>query len=111
MKLRFKSVEDMEDASLLRRLLENDLPAEEAITIWKGAFPDIAIWSWYGQLVLGKLYNAAEFLNVKNYTNVLNWAKEINNRPAVQRGKMVNKISGNLNFALRERHSNEDFKK
>ena len=45
MKLRFKSVEDMEDASLLRRLLENDLPAEEAITIWKGAFPDIAIWS------------------------------------------------------------------
>ncbi len=72
---------------------------------------DIAIWSWYGQLVLGKLYNAAEFLNVKNYTNVLNWAKEINNRPAVQRGKMVNKISGNLNFALRERHSNEDFTK
>lgn len=45
MKLRFKSVEDMEDANLLRRLLENDLPAEEAITIWKGAFPDIAIWS------------------------------------------------------------------
>ncbi len=71
---------------------------------------DIAIWAWYGQLVLGKLYNASEFLNVKSYNYILNWAEKINKRPAVQRGKMVNKLSGNLNFAVRERHSKEDFK-
>ncbi len=72
---------------------------------------DIAIWSWYGQLVLGKLYNAAEFLNVKSYKNVVKWAEKINERPAVKRGKIVNKISGNPKFQLRERHSVKDFEK
>ena len=70
---------------------------------------DIAIWSWYGQLVLGKLYNSAEFLNVTYYKNVYNWAKKINQRPAVRRGKIVNKISGNEEFRIKERHSKEDF--
>ena len=72
---------------------------------------DIAIWSWYGQLTLGKLYSAAEFLDVSSYKNVLRWAGNINLRPAVRRGKIVNKVSGDPNYQLRERHSSEDFKK
>ena len=70
---------------------------------------DIAIWSWYGQLVLGKLYNSAEFLEVNSYKNVYDWAKKINSRPAVRRGKIVNKVSGNENFRIKERHSKQDF--
>ena len=72
---------------------------------------DIAIWSWYGQLTLGKLYSAAEFLDVSSYKNVLMWAENINLRPAVRRGKIVNKVSGDPNYQLRERHSSNDFKK
>ena len=72
---------------------------------------DIAIWSWYGQLTLGKLYSAAEFLDVSSYKNVLRWAESINLRPAVRKGKIVNKVSGDPNYQLRERHSSEDFKK
>ena len=72
---------------------------------------DIAIWSWYGQLTLGKLYSAADFLDVSSYKNVLRWAENINLRPAVRRGKIVNKVSGDPNYQLRERHSSEDFKK
>ena len=72
---------------------------------------DIAIWSWYGQLTLGKLYSAADFLDVSSYKNVLKWAENINLRPAVRRGKIVNKVSGDPNYQLRERHSSEDFKK
>ena len=64
---------------------------------------------WYGQLVLGKLYNSAELLNVTYYKNIYNWAKKINQRPAVRRGKIVNKISGNEEFRIKERHSKEDF--
>ena len=72
---------------------------------------DIAIWSWYGQLTLGKLYSAAEFLDVSSYKNVLRWAENINLRPAVRRGKIVNKVSGDPSYQLRERHSSDDFKK
>ena len=70
---------------------------------------DIAIWSWYGALVLGRLYDAEEFLDVKTYKNVLRWAKEINYRQAVKRGIMVNKIKGNPSSQLHERHSPSDF--
>ena len=70
---------------------------------------DIAIWSWYGALVLGRLYDAEEFLDVKTYKNVLRWAKEINYRQAVKRGIMVNKIKGNPSSQLHERHSSSDF--
>jgi len=70
---------------------------------------DIAIWSWYGQLVLGRLYDAAEFLDVASYTHVMRWAKEIDARPAVQRGLMVNKVWGPEETQLRERHSAADF--
>lgn len=72
---------------------------------------DIAIWSWYGALVLGRLYGAKEFLDVKSYKNVVEWANLINERPAVKRGRIVNKISGNLDEQLHERHDSSDFNK
>ncbi len=68
---------------------------------------DIAIWPWYGNLVLGNLYDAAEFLDVASYTNVLRWAKAIEQRPAVQRGRIVNRTWGDVSLA--ERHSASDF--
>jgi len=70
---------------------------------------DMAIWAWYGQLVLGRLYNAGEFLDVKTYTQVVRWAQEIAARPAVRRGRMVNKTSGPLELQLHERHDAGDF--
>ncbi|MDA7579709.1 glutathione-dependent disulfide-bond oxidoreductase [Alphaproteobacteria bacterium] len=72
---------------------------------------DIAIWSWYGALVLGRLYGAEEFLDVKSYKNVVEWANLINERPAVKRGRIVNKISGNVDEQLHERHDSSDFNK
>ena len=71
---------------------------------------DIAIWAWYGQLVLGRLYNAAEFLDVKSYVHVMRWAKSIDARPAVLRGRMVNRVSGKPEMQLHERHDASDFK-
>ncbi len=71
---------------------------------------DIAIWSWYGQLVLGRLYDAAEFLDVASYENVMRWAKAIDARPAVTRGRMVNRAFGDdLSMQLHERHDASDF--
>lgn len=70
---------------------------------------DMAIWAWYGALVMGKLYEAAEFLDVASYTNVVRWAKELDARPAVQRGKMVNRAWGDPAGQLRERHDASDF--
>lgn len=70
---------------------------------------DMAIWPWYGVLVLGGLYDAAEFLDVKSYSNVMRWAKAIAERPAVKRGKMVNRSWGEPEEQLIERHSREDF--
>lgn len=70
---------------------------------------DMAIWPWYGVLVLGGLYSAAEFLDVKTYKNVTRWAESIAQRPAVQRGKKVNCTWGEPEDQLAERHSQEDF--
>ena len=70
---------------------------------------DMAIWPWYGALVLGYLYEAAEFLDVKSYTHVVAWAERIAERPAVKRGKMVNRSWGNPEGQLRERHNASDF--
>ena len=70
---------------------------------------DIAIWPWYGALVLGRLYDSEEFLDVKKYENVLKWARKINERKAVKRGIMVNKIKGKLSSQLHERHNSSDF--
>lgn len=70
---------------------------------------DIAIWPWYGGLVLGRAYDAAEFLDVQSYTNIQRWAKQIDARPAVQRGRMVNKVNGAPEEQLHERHDAGDF--
>ena len=69
----------------------------------------MAIWSWYGQLALGRLYNAAEFLDVESYTNLMDWTKKIDARNTVQRGRMVNRVNGELSSQLHERHQASDF--
>ncbi len=70
---------------------------------------DIAIWPWYGGLVLNRLYDAAEFVEAQSYTHVVRWAKEIDGRPAVQRGRMVNRTWGPSEEQLPERHAASDF--
>jgi GST-like protein len=70
---------------------------------------DIAIWPWYGALAKGLLYEAAEFLQVHEYTHVVRWADEIAKRPAVVRGRMVNSSFGPLESQLHERHDASDF--
>ena len=90
-------------------VLDQRLAKENYISGSDYTIADIAIWSWYGQLVLGELYDADKFLNVKIYKNVIEWAKKINYRSAVIRGKMVNRTSGNLATQLHERHSSSDF--
>jgi GST-like protein len=70
---------------------------------------DIAIWPWYGALVLNRLYDAGEFLEVASYKHLTRWAKNIDKRPAVKRGVMVNKSWGELSTQLHERHDASDF--
>ncbi|MFW2545042.1 glutathione-dependent disulfide-bond oxidoreductase [Primorskyibacter sp. 2E107] len=70
---------------------------------------DIAIWPWYGRTVFGESYDAGEFLDVGIYKNVIRWAEDIAARPAVKRGKMVNKTSGDPAEQLHERHDASDF--
>ena len=72
-----------------KQLASNHFLAGDEYTI-----ADIATWPWYGNLVRGVLYDAAEFLEVKSYQNVVRWAEEISNRPAVQRGRIVNRTWG-----------------
>ena len=70
---------------------------------------DMAIWPWYGNLVKGLLYEAGEFLQVQDYTNVVRWTDAIAKRPAVQRGRMVNRAFGEPSSQLHERHEAGDF--
>ena len=70
---------------------------------------DIAVWPWYGAVVLNHVYSAAEFLEAHTYTNVMRWAEEIQARPAVQRGRMVNRTFGPPEQQLHERHDASDF--
>ncbi|MBB2708761.1 glutathione-dependent disulfide-bond oxidoreductase (plasmid) [Rhizobium sophoriradicis] len=87
-----------------RRLAESGYLAGSQYTI-----ADIAIWPWYGGLVKGWTYGAAEFLQVEDYKNVQRWADAIFSRPAVQRGRMVNRTSGEPSGQLHERHDASDF--
>ena len=87
-----------------QRLSKNQFIAGSEYTI-----ADMAIWSWYGQLALGRLYNAAEFLDVESYTHLMDWTKKIDARNTVQRGRMVNRVNGELSSQLRERHQASDF--
>lgn len=70
---------------------------------------DMAVWPWYGSMVKGQAYDAGEFLQVQEYTHVLRWADEIAARPAVQRGRKVNRVTGELANQLHERHDASDF--
>ncbi|SBS34845.1 Disulfide-bond oxidoreductase YghU [Marinomonas aquimarina] len=87
---------------LNKHLVENKYIAGDEYSI-----ADIAIWPWYGNLVLGNLYDAAEFLNVQEYPYVRRWAELVAERPAVQRGIRVNRLQGEDGLA--ERHSSSDF--
>lgn len=87
-----------------RRLAENRYVAGDEYTI-----ADMAIWPWYGGMAKGLLYDAGEFLQVQDYRNVVRWADEIAARPAVQRGRMVNRVMGTLDSQLHERHDAGDF--
>jgi GST-like protein len=87
-----------------RRLADNTYLAGSDYTI-----ADIAVWPWYGGLAKGWLYEAAEFLQVQEYKNVQRWAEAIYKRPAVQRGRMVNRVVGEPSSQLHERHDASDF--
>jgi len=87
-----------------RRLALTEYLAGSAYTI-----ADIAVWPWYGALVEGRLYGAGEFLQVQEYSNVARWANAIAKRPAVQRGRKVNCVSGDPADQLHERHDADDF--
>ncbi|WP_338490750.1 glutathione-dependent disulfide-bond oxidoreductase [Pseudomonas trivialis] len=86
-----------------KRLAESEYIAGDDYSI-----ADIAIWPWYGGLVLGRLYDAAEFLSVHEYTHVMRWAKAIDARPAVKRGRRVNRVFGEVSEQLAERHEAAD---
>ena len=87
-----------------KRLADNAYLAGDAYTI-----ADIAAWPWYGGLVKFGQYGAAEFLAVHEYKNIVRWADAIHARPAVQRGRMVNRLSGEPSDQLHERHDAGDF--
>ena len=70
---------------------------------------DMAIWPWYGALAKGLLYGAGEFLSVQDYVHVNRWTDAIALRPAVKRGRMVNRLTGEPASQLRERHDASDF--
>lgn len=89
-------------------VLDKQLAAHEYIAGDEYSIADMAIWPWYGGLVLGQLYNAAEFLDVQGYSHVLRWAKQLAQRPAVKRGHLVNRSFGD-GAQLPERHSSSDF--
>jgi len=89
---------------LNRRLAESAYVGGDDYTI-----ADMAIWPWYGALAKGQVYEAGEFLQVNEYTHVIRWADEIAKRPAVKRGRMVNRVNGPLESQLRERHDASDF--
>ena len=87
-------------------VLDKQLANNTFITGDDFTIADMAIWPWYGNLVLGNLYSAAEFLDVASYKNVVRWANLILQRPGVQRGKIVNTSWGDVSLA--ERHSAAD---
>ncbi|HPU16781.1 MAG TPA: glutathione binding-like protein, partial [Polymorphobacter sp.] len=89
---------------LNQRLAENRFVAGDDYTV-----ADMAIWPWYGALVKGLVYDAGEFLSVQDYTHVQRWTDMIAERPAVKRGRIVNRVMGDPASQLRERHDASDF--
>jgi GST-like protein len=89
---------------LNRRLAEVPYVSGDEYTV-----ADIAIWPWYGATAKGQTYGAGEFLQVHEYTHVIAWADRIAQRPAVRRGRIVNRMQGDASQQLRERHDASDF--
>ena len=89
---------------LNQRLAQHRFIAGEDYTV-----ADMAIWPWYGAMARGEMYEAGEFLQVHEYTHVQRWAQELFERPAVRRGRMVNRVRGPLSEQLHERHEASDF--
>jgi GST-like protein len=89
---------------LNKRLAEHEYIAGSDYTI-----ADMAIWPWYGALAKGQIYEAGEFLQVQDYTHVVRWTDQIAKRPAVQRGRKVNRTFGDPASQLHERHDASDF--
>lgn len=92
-------------------LLDQELAQKAYIAGDEYSIADMAIWPWYGNLVRGDLYDAAEFLDVASYTNLKRWADEIAARPAVKRGRIVNRLRGEPHDILPERHQAADIDK
>ena len=90
-------------------VLDRHLADNEYMAGSEYGIADMAIWPWYGALALGLLYDAGEFLDVASYTNVIRWTKQIGARPAVKRGRMVNRAFGDPASQLHERHDASDF--
>lgn len=90
-------------------VLDKQLAANKFVAGDEYTIADMAIWPWYGNVVLGNVYNADEFLEASGYKNVLRWAKEVAERPAVKRGRMVNRTFGEPGEQLHERHDASDF--
>lgn len=97
------------EAKRLLDVLDKQLAKHQFVAGDEYTIADMAVWPWYGNVVLGSVYNAAEFLDAQSYKNVQRWAKEILARPAVQRGRMVNRTSGEPHEQLHERHDASDF--
>lgn len=91
-------------------VLDKQLAKHQYIAGDEYTIADMAIWPWYGSLALGRLYDAAEFLQIDDYPNLQRWARELDERPAVKRGRMVNRTWGD-GPQLPERHSSADFAK
>jgi GST-like protein len=89
-------------------VLDRQLAANRYVAGDEYTIADMAIWPWYGWMVLGQLYNAGEFLSVHEYKNVRRWADEIAARPAVQRGRRVNRVFGDPAEQVAERHDAAD---
>jgi len=87
-----------------RRLADHEYLAGESYSV-----ADMATWPWYGQLVVGSLYDAQEFLSVDEYDHIRRWADQISDRPAVRRGRIVNRLWGDDDKQLPERHDASDF--
>ena len=87
-----------------KRLAENEYLGGSEYTI-----ADMAVWPWYGALAKGLIYEAGEFIDGKSYTNVIRWTDQLAQRPAVKRGRMVNRTSGDPAAQLHERHDASDF--
>jgi GST-like protein len=90
-------------------VLDRNLETREYMAGDEYSIADMAIWPWYGAMAKGIIYDAAEFLQVHEYKNVIRWTDQLAEREAVKRGRMVNRTFGDPSSQLRERHDASDF--